>query len=641
MNDGNSLNTDLKWYQVLRSQPGKLLIALLGPLLVVGWHFVAMARQAAIQPHQREIIEELCDIRLPSGRPVPNHAGTKVIFCKYTKTNAWGWGINLHDTESRKTTFLSGGGDGASIIWGWRILGWSPDDRFFAYTRSGYTEVVICDGNTGAELSVKKSRQPVLTGTWLTSKDLLCSDGNVIDQIYKTSDDWLITSFSPLPADSEKELRTAAQGNPTKLFARDSNTEPGLIQFLSPFVNNAAVWQRSDALWIGEKGRIPRELWRGTNITLKEFSFSAKAGKFLLHCADKEGDFVAELYPGAEQNSSALKKDEERLAGTLSPPVMTEGGNLLTNVVRLDTSEYQPRQFTLINEGKGYLYINHNEVSLDRLVVKMNSSSPPMDIPWKAEIRGFEANETQLYLNASGTNEPAGIWRYDLVSGSTECLVSGMEITFRYSAIAPIIQGFVTNAAGERLTYYLLPPAVALGKKKYPMVVGIMGIREKGYVWDRYMQTVSSCGAYFVCMDRHKRDYSQWAEDALCAYEYLAKNYAVDTNKVYLMGVSAGAYSVNKVLEDKPELWKGAIYYNGGRFSNSPQLRGKTIFLDVGADDLGDKASQERFYQTQDALAAAGIRPILIARPGIGHLSASLAVEKDRLLKLGTFIQQP
>jgi len=600
------------------SQPAKLLITLLIPLLVVVCHLVAMARQAAnLPPHQKEVVEELCSIRLPSGRPVPNHAGTKLLFCKYTKENAWGWGINLHDIESRKTTLLSHGGDGSSIIWGWRILGWSPDDRFFAYARSGYTEVVICDGNTGAELSVKKCSKRILTGAWLSPEELVCSDGQVIDEIYKTHGDWVIIPFSKLPTESEDEWHTAIQSKPPSLlFTRGNDTEPGLIQFLSKFTDNSAVWQRSDALWMGKWG-APRELWRGTNTTLKEFSFSATAGKFLLHCADKQGDFLAELYPG-----------------------ILGGANLLTNIVRLDTSVYQPQQLTLINEGKGYLYINHNNVSLDRLVVKMNSSSPPLETPWKSEIRGFEINGTQLYLNASSTNEPAGIWRYDLISGSSECLVSCMETPFRYASTAPMTQGFVTNAAGEQLTYYLLPPAVTLGKIKHPLVVGIMGIGEKGYVWDRYMQTVSSCGAYFVCMDRRKRDWGQWAEDALCAYEYLAKNYAVDTNRVFLMGVSAGVGSVDSLLQTKPELWKGAIYYNGGRLAYYPGVRTSKILLDVGADDIAE-TSRPQFYQSQDPLAAAGIRPILIVRPGIGHLSASLAVEKERLLKLGPFIQQP
>jgi dienelactone hydrolase len=179
-----------------------------------------------------------------------------------------------------------------------------------------------------------------------------------------------------------------------------------------------------------------------------------------------------------------------------------------------------------------------------------------------------------------------------------------------------------------------------LGKEKHPLVVGIMGLNEKGYDWNVYIQTVSSCGAYFVCMDRHKRDESQWADDALCAYEYLAKNYAVDTNKVYLMGVSAGAGSVDSLLQTKPELWKGAIYYNGGQLAYYPGLRTSKILLDAPGDDIPE-ADRQRFYQSQDPLAAAGIRPILIFRPGIGHLSASMAVGKERLLKLGPFIQQP
>jgi pimeloyl-ACP methyl ester carboxylesterase len=335
-----------------------------------------------------------------------------------------------------------------------------------------------------------------------------------------------------------------------------------------------------------------------------------------LHCKDEKGEFLADYYPG-----------------------ILPGDNAFTNVVRLDTSEYQPTEVQLINNAEGYAYLNQSDVSASKLVIKLTRTRPPVELPWDDEVRGFTINGNLLYGITADADEPPGIWKFDLLTRDTDNLVSSIEQPFKYATHAPVLEGYVTNAAGEQLTYYLLQPVKSLGNQKHPMVVGIMGLGELGNVWDRWAQGMANSGGYFVSMDRRKRSRDQWADDAFCAYEFLAKNFSVDTNNVYLLGVSAGAYTANTLLETEPDVWKGAFLFSMGSFPALDQRRVQAIVLDVGALDIGEGTN--RLFQSQDQLAAAGIRPILMVHPNAGHIVRSIRLERERMEQIAAFIRQP
>jgi dienelactone hydrolase len=186
-----------------------------------------------------------------------------------------------------------------------------------------------------------------------------------------------------------------------------------------------------------------------------------------------------------------------------------------------------------------------------------------------------------------------------------------------------------------------LQPTDSTGNQKHPLVVGIMGNGEIGYTWDRFAQTIASCGGYFVCMDRRGRgEADQWAEDAFCAYEFLSKHFDVDTNNVYALGISAGTYPVSQLLDSKPDIWKGAILFSAHGFPASDQIRVQSISLDVGAQDF-DEVQLKALLKSQDELAAEGIRPILTVHPGVGHIVRKISLERERMKQIVAFIHQP
>ena len=199
------------------------------------------------------------------------------------------------------------------------------------------------------------------------------------------------------------------------------------------------------------------------------------------------------------------------------------------------------------------------------------------------------------------------------------------------------LEGYVTNAAGERLTYYLLQPPVSAAHQKHPMVLGMMAEGDKGYTWERFAQAIASCGAYFVCMDRRGRSGPQGAEDVFCAYEFLSTRFAVDRNNLYLFGICAGGNLAEELLVSRPEIWKGAMLFSTYPFPRPGRVRAQSILLDVGGLDVTGvdvdglavdqqdiekgKARLAGLLRSRDELAAAGIRPILIIHPGVGHFA--------------------
>ena len=579
------------------------------PMLVVGWHCAVLARAAAMQPpHLKEIIDELSSIRIPTGKVVANHANTELLYVKYTENDTWG--AYLFDMREKKTRLLGDviknvqGVSELDVQLGVKIIGWSPQDTYFAYARGGKKQIVICNGNYGREVGQGRLVNSLSSGAWLSPTTLVCSDGDTIVEFYKASKGWKRAAFYA-PAPNRKDQSGSSSGS------------SGKIKSLVAYGSDEAMWQEAGIIYAGERDEEPHVIWRAANCELLEFAWSSEANKILLHCKDEKGEFLAEYYPGSGMNNAAV-----------------------TNVMRLEANGYKPTDVELINNGQGYAYLNQSDVGLSKLIVKVTRSSPPLDLPWHDDIKNFTINQDQLYTITSSSGEPPGIWTYNLSTKDTRCLVSSIEQPFKYAAHAPVQQGYVTNSDGEQLTYYLLQPTKPDESLKHPMVVGIMGIGEPGYTWDRLAQLVANCGGYFVCMDRRTRSPDRWADDAYSAYEFLSKNAGVDTNKVYLFGISAGVDPVGELLNAEPKAWRGAFLFSQFSYPTLEESQTDFIWLDVGVYGVTNEI-KSRLFASQDRLAASGIRPILIVHPNAGHIVRSIRLERQRMEQIAALISQP
>jgi dipeptidyl aminopeptidase/acylaminoacyl peptidase len=208
----------------------------------------------------------------------------------------------------------------------------------------------------------------------------------------------------------------------------------------------------------------------------------------------------------------------------------------MAGLTRINREELRPNHLSLINDGAGYAFLTQTGSRPDTLVIKPDDSHPSAEIQWQDQVRYFTAGKAALYVVSSLNDQPPGIWRYDLASGSTVCVVANVEKPFRYALNSRMTTETLTNGTGEQLTCYLLSPAHLMGKVKHPLVIGILGNQEMGFSWSANHEAIANCGAYFVNVDRHERDASKWADDAFAAYEALAKRPEIDTNQAVVIG---------------------------------------------------------------------------------------------------------
>ena len=79
----------------------RVLLAVITPFLVILCHHLASFRNGG-QMHQ--MVEELGSILVFAGRPLPNHACTKLVFIQYRTNDAWG--IYLQEIATGKWKML-------------------------------------------------------------------------------------------------------------------------------------------------------------------------------------------------------------------------------------------------------------------------------------------------------------------------------------------------------------------------------------------------------------------------------------------------------------------------------------------------------------------------------------------------------
>jgi len=221
------------------------------------------------------------------------------------------------------------------------------------------------------------------------------------------------------------------------------------------------------------------------------------------------------------------------------------------------------------------------------------------------------------------------------------------------------------TADGTKLPYRLLKPIDFDPQQKYPLVLFLHGAGERGD--DNAKQLVHG-GRNLADEALHRRhpafvifpqcpDEKKWvdvpwdgqahdmpaepSESIAAAFELVAalqKEFPVEENRIYGVGLSMGGYGVWDVLQRKPDLLAAAVAVcGGGDPAYAPAFKSTPVWAFHGAGD--PLVIPDRSRAMIKALQAAGGRPIYTEYEGLGHDSWTQTFD-NRLVWDWLFAQQ-
>lgn len=202
------------------------------------------------------------------------------------------------------------------------------------------------------------------------------------------------------------------------------------------------------------------------------------------------------------------------------------------------------------------------------------------------------------------------------------------------------------NADGKVLLYRMLPPENYDANQKYPLLVFLHGMGERGS--DNGRQLINGVAEFLLAARKAHPCFviapqcpqtSTWAnfrraidpnvkdtglaEPTMLVVELIAamqKEYSLDANRVYVGGLSMGGFGSWDLLAKKPELFAAAFpICGGGDASKAPAIATVPVWAFHGEDDKTVKLILST--RMVDAVKAAGGWARLTTYPKVGHNS--------------------
>lgn len=216
---------------------------------------------------------------------------------------------------------------------------------------------------------------------------------------------------------------------------------------------------------------------------------------------------------------------------------------------------------------------------------------------------------------------------------------------------------FYTSRTGERMPYRLVKPIPWEPGRKYPLLIFLHGAGERG---SRNQKTLKWGAAFMREAARKYQSFvllpqCPWREHwPNCVHQsadiftmskrpsramralfsllgMILRDYDIDRDRVYVVGISMGGYGVWDMIQRRPDMFAAAAPIVGvGDKSLAPTIAHIPIWLFNGARDPGFKASISRGMLA--ALRKAGGYPRHTEYPGVSHLCWLSAFRDPKLL---------
>ncbi len=215
-----------------------------------------------------------------------------------------------------------------------------------------------------------------------------------------------------------------------------------------------------------------------------------------------------------------------------------------------------------------------------------------------------------------------------------------------------------TNGRAETLPYRLLKPKAYDAEQAYPLVVFLHGMGERGS--DNVSQLVNGVSAFFAsdaAMDRfpavviapqcpdgedmNEASWSNWRDETpaitrptrlvLEVVEAMREQFTIDTDRMYIGGLSMGGFGTWDVIQEYPDLFAAAFpICGGGDPHKAERIASLPLWVFHGAKD--ETVPPQRSRDMVRAIQEAGGHPGYTEYPDVGHDSWTSAFEEPRLL---------
>ena len=202
------------------------------------------------------------------------------------------------------------------------------------------------------------------------------------------------------------------------------------------------------------------------------------------------------------------------------------------------------------------------------------------------------------------------------------------------------------NGQGDTLNYRLLTPDYDT-LRKYPLVIFLHGSGERGsdneaqlkwgvlnFASDQNMKLHPAIVVAPQCPpDTSWSNFSGWdqgmtllpepakpMELLMGLIQQTTRNFPVDTNRIYITGLSMGGFGAFDAIERYPQLFAAAVpVCGGGDVSKAPSIAQIPIWIFSGAEDAAVDPALS--LEMTEALRKAGAHPGFTQYPEVGHFS--------------------
>lgn len=555
----------------------RLLLALAVVLLVLGWRWVIFAKGRRLQ----RLGEELVAVNMLVKYPVPNWAGSQILFAQSTEQGVGLHVLNLATGQRLPVYELA---EGRILSGSLLLLDWSPDDSMLAYAKpvkGKKQEVVLCSSSVGKKVGSLAVVGLIKEFRWLSPASFAyLNDSN---NIYVAARD--------------------AQGKWRQTQEFKGITQPPVTHFAAVSANEL-VWKQAGGIWLLDLAATGAErLWKPETNRLISCYFARENGKLLISAQNKDGSYQILALNLNTRRTDRLNEVTEASIGKVN----------------------------WVNSGSGFAFQCPDHWGDSLWVRRRTGASQATVLFADGEVIDFKARRDRIFIYGSEGNEPPGIWEYTVGSEALRCVVAATEKPLRASRSVRHTSATLTN--GTRvITYQRWSPARKTGKLG-PLILG-----QTPYRWNAYPQLAAAAGYHFVTVNRKswEEGIDQWEEDVLAVRAELVKKPEVDGQRIYLYGHSAETYPMSNLAASWPELWKGALMLSPSTLPDLTRCRLSTVLIDAGELDTG---ARERLTKYQADAARAGVAVKLVIHPQARHTSWSRTTELAKVKALAEFLE--